>query len=77
MTLLRSGQHQDSLHELIIVDLYPTIVVRVEIGKRFGYLLHYYARAHEAIERDALLLLLTPWVATLHLRHRCFHIFNK
>ena len=40
------------MHELVVVDLRPSIAVRVELLERLRDLLHHDARAHEAVERD-------------------------
>ena len=71
---IRSRQRQDSLQELVIVDLNPTIAVAVKSGERLGYLLHNDARAHKAVERDARL---NPWVGTVGLWCRRFHVLNE
>jgi hypothetical protein len=48
----RSRQHQNGFHKLLIVDLYPTIAIGVEIGERLCDLLYNNASAHEPVERD-------------------------
>lgn len=49
-----SRQAQHSMHELLVVDLQPPVAVRVELLERLRDLLDDDARAHEAVERDAL-----------------------
>lgn len=51
--MYNSRQRQNRLQKLLVVDLDPTIAVRVELGERLGDLLHDDARAHEAIKRDS------------------------
>jgi len=48
-------QRKEEREDLLIVKLYISLLVRVEIGKHFRGLLHEHARAHEPIKRDCLL----------------------
>ena len=50
----RSRQAQHGVHELLVVDLHPSVAVRVELLERLRDLLDDDARAHEAVERDPL-----------------------
>lgn len=47
-----SRQRQDGLHECVIADLNPTILVRVDVPERLGQLLDHDARPHKAVEGD-------------------------
>ena len=42
------------MHELLVVDLHPSVAVRVELLERLRDLLDDDTRAHEAVERDPL-----------------------
>lgn len=53
MQLGASRRAEDSAHELLIIDLDPTIAVGIKPLERFRKGLDNDARAHEAIEGDA------------------------
>ena len=40
------------MHELLVVDLHPSVAVGVELLEGLGDLLDHDARAHKAVERD-------------------------
>jgi hypothetical protein len=48
-----SGRAEDSLHELVVINLYPAVAVGVEPLEGLGEGLDDDARADEAVERDA------------------------
>jgi hypothetical protein len=47
-----SGQTQHRLHELIVIDLDPSTIVRIEPPKRLAQLFDHDASANETIEGD-------------------------
>ena len=52
-TFIKLRCTEDGVHELLVVDLHPSVAIGVELLERLREGLDHDARTHEAVERDA------------------------